>query len=203
MVSRVLIAALALGWAGASQAQAVDWRQAGGELFARTPITPENAEVVGPSTDVEPRIPALRQPYGDVVAVAAERYGLDPKLLHAVVAVESSYRPNAISPAGAGGLTQLMPATAIAMGVRDRFDPSDNLLGGAAFLAQQMVRFGDLRLALAAYNAGPARVAALGHVPSIPETRAYVGSVINCYLALTVGRGVRSAKDCRAEGVSP
>jgi soluble lytic murein transglycosylase-like protein len=97
------------------------------------------------------------------------------------------------------GLTQLMPDTAAELGVADPTNPADSLKGGAAYLAQQVVRFGDLRLALAAYNAGPARVARLGRVPAIPETQAYVASVVDCYLALSAGRGVRSARDCATQ----
>lgn len=103
----------------------------------------------------------------------------------------------AVSPAGAGGLTQLMPATAAALGVSDRFDAAANLTGGADYLARQLVRFGDVRLALAAYNAGPERVARLGRVPRIAETQAYVTAVVDCYLALSAGRSVRSARDCQ------
>lgn len=110
--------------------------------------------------------------------------------------VESAYRARACSPAGACGLTQLMPGTAADLGVRDRLDPSQNLRGGADYLARQLRRFGDLRLALAAYNSGPDRVARLGRVPDIAETQAYVVSVIDCYLALTAGRGVRSSREC-------
>ena len=103
-----------------------------------------------------------------------------------------------MSPAGAGGLTQLMPGTAADLGVRDRFDVEENLSGGADYLARQLLRFGDLRLALAAYNSGPGRVARLGRIPDIEETRNYVVSVIDCYLALTAGRGVRNAPQCRS-----
>ncbi|MGA0608398.1 lytic transglycosylase domain-containing protein [Phenylobacterium sp. VNQ135] len=117
--------------------------------------------------------------------------------------VESGYRPAAVSPVGAAGLTQLMPGTADDLGVRDRFDPQENLLGGADYLARQIRRFGDLRLALAAYNAGPGRVGRLGRVPEIAETRAYVEAVVDCYLALTAGRGVRSARQCQAGGRAP
>ena len=77
------------------------------------------------------------------------------------------------------------------------------MAGGAAYLAQQILRFGDLRLALAAYNAGPGRVARLGRIPDIPETQAYVSAVVDCYLALTAGRGVRSSRECRVAGGAP
>ena len=90
-----------------------------------------------------------------------------------------------------------MPATARELGLADRFDARANLLGGADYLARQLVRFGDVRLALAAYNAGPERVARLGRIPNFPETQAYVGAVIDCYLALTAGRPIRTRGDCR------
>lgn len=106
------------------------------------------------------------------------------------------YRPGAVSPAGAGGLAQLMPGTASDLGVRDRFDPADNLNGGAAYLAEQLLRFRDVRLALAAYNSGPQRVERLGRVPDIAETRIYVAAVTECYLALAAGRRIRSRTDC-------
>ena len=199
---------LAIGLvAGGAVAATPDWRSAGGDLFvdlAPTAAEPGHAEARGaPSGDAEARLPDLDQPFAEAVAKAAAQHGLDPKLLHAVVIVESAYRPTAVSAAGAGGLTQLMPATATAMGVSDRFDPQANLLGGADYLARLLLKFGDLRLALAAYNAGPARVAQLGRVPNIAETRAYVGSVIDCYLALSAGRGVRSARECHAPGAQP
>jgi soluble lytic murein transglycosylase-like protein len=92
-----------------------------------------------------------------------------------------------------------MPATAVELGVRNRFDPGENLRGGADYLARQILRFGDLRLALAAYNAGPSRVARLGRIPDISETRQYVSLVIDCYLALTAGQGPRNARQCRSE----
>ena len=92
---------------------------------------------------------------------------------------------------------QLMPATARDLAVDDRFDPADNLAGGARYLALQLIRFRDLRLALAAYNAGPERVARLGRVPQIPETQAYVEAVVGCYLRLAAGQPIRSSRDCR------
>lgn len=197
MVRTVLIGAVALAWAGSAHAQSVDWRRAGGDLFAGAALPASSPPL---SAEQDPRVPPLSQPYAEAVAAAAERYGLDPKLLHAMVIVESAYRADAVSRVGASGLTQLMPKTAIKLGVRDRFDPAENLFGGAAYLARQVLRFGDLRLALAAYNAGPERVAQLGRVPDISETRAYVTAVIDCYLALTAGRGVRSARECKAQG---
>ena len=196
MVRLALPALLLAALAGTAQAQTVDWRKAGGDLF----VGAAPLEARGEPLQAEPivaRIAPLAQPFADAVAAAAERHGLDPKLLHALVVVESAYRPDAVSRVGAGGLTQLMPGTAAELGVRDRFDPLENLFGGADYLARQLVRFGDLRLALAAYNAGPGRVAQLGRVPDIRETQAYVAAVVDCFLALSAGRGVRSARECR------
>lgn len=184
--------ALASGAPVAAQTP-IDWRSAGGDLFAG--VAP--AALAPEAEDLEVvRLADLDQPFADAIAEAADRHGLDRKLLHALVVVESAYRAQVCSHAGACGLTQLMPGAAADLGVRDRFDPYENLRGGADYLARQILRFGDLRLALAAYNAGPDRVARLGRIPNIPETQAYVVSVINCYLALTAGRGVRSSREC-------
>lgn len=197
-----LLAALSLLLAPAAQAQA-DWSGAGGGLFvdearetASEPTPRVQTALRGPHTVAG--LPALAQPFGPDVEAAALAQNLDPKLLHALVLVESAYRPLACSRAGACGLTQLMPATALELGVVDRFDPAENLTGGAEYLVRQLKRFGDLRLALAAYNAGPARVARLGRVPAIAETENYVALVIDCYLALAAGRSLRSSRDCEA-----
>jgi soluble lytic murein transglycosylase-like protein len=177
----------------------VNWRAAGGGLFAQATTMrgdeppPEPEALPG----AVPRVEAPQQPFEAEIAAAAARHGLDPKLLHALVVVESAYRADARSPVGAYGLAQLMPGTARELGVRDPADPAKNVLGGADYLARQILRFGDVRLALAAYNAGPERVARLGRVPRIPETEAYVRSVVDCYLALTAGRAIRSSRSCR------
>ena len=194
---RPFLAAIALVWiAGDAAAQSVDWRSAGGDLFGRPMVEP--AADFADRDDLTPRLAPLSQPFMDAIAAAAERHGLDPKLLHALVIVESAYRVDAVSPAGAGGLTQLMPGTAADLAVRDRLDPVENLNGGADYLARQLLRFGDVRLALAAYNSGPNRVARLGRIPDIAETQAYVASAVDCYLALTAGRGARNSRECRS-----
>lgn len=197
MVRRTLITLAALLSASAASAQTADWRAAGGDLFAAVDTGEPVAEPLAAEPLDTPRLAPLSQPFMAAIATAADRHGLDPKLLHALVVVESAYRNEACSPVGACGLAQLMPGTAAELGVRDRFDPVENLSGGAAYLARQMLRFGDLRLALAAYNAGPGRVARLGRIPDISETQEYVVSVVDCYLALTAGRGVRSSRECR------
>ena len=137
------------------------------------------------------------QPLDRLISRIANETGLDPKLLHALVIIESAYDSRAISPVGAQGLTQLMPGTAAELGVRDAFDSEENLRAGARYLAIQIGRFSDIRLALAAYNSGPNRVARLGRVPDINETQNYVRDGIDCYLALTAGRGIRNRSQCR------
>jgi soluble lytic murein transglycosylase-like protein len=110
---------------------------------------------------------------------AARRHGLDPDLVQAVVAVESGFRPDALSPKGAQGLMQLMPRTARSLGVKDAFDPADNLDGGTRYLRALVTRYGgDVKHALAAYNAGEGAVARHGGVPPYPETLAYVRKVL-------------------------
>jgi soluble lytic murein transglycosylase-like protein len=117
-------------------------------------------------------------PYADEITAAAKRNGLDPALLAGLVKQESGFNANAVSPAGARGLTQLMPATAAGLGVSDPTDPAQALEGGAKYLKQQLDRFGgDVAKALAAYNAGPGAVEKFGGVPPYAETQNYVKRV--------------------------
>jgi soluble lytic murein transglycosylase-like protein len=128
----------------------------------------------GWTIDVAPRAPASH-PYGAAIEAAAVATGLSPHLIEAVARSESGLRPDAVSPAGAVGLMQLMPGTARSLGV-DPTDPAQNLMGGAKYLRAQLDRFdGALDLALAAYNAGPRRVVQHQGVPPFRETQAYVG----------------------------
>jgi Transglycosylase SLT domain len=145
----------------------------------------------------EVRLLPSNQPMDALISKIAIETGLDPKLLHALVIIESAYNVRAVSPVGARGLTQLMPGTAAELGVRDVYDTEQNLRAGARYLAIQIGRFSDIRLALAAYNSGPNRVARLGRVPDIRETQNYVRDGIDCYLALTAGRGIRNRSQCR------
>ena len=113
---------------------------------------------------------------------SARRHGLDPALLRAVVSIESNFRAEAVSPKGAQGLMQLMPATAASLGVRDAFDPADNVDAGSRHLASLLASYGgDLRKALAAYNAGAGAVARHGGIPPYRETRDYVDKVLKRY----------------------
>ena len=127
--------------------------------------------------NLEPVRP-LAAPENDIAGMVermAPEYGLDPRLVLAVIQVESAYRTNAVSSKEAAGLMQLIPETAARFGVRDVFDPEDNVRGGMAYLRWLLAYFrGDLSLALAAYNAGEGAVERYRGVPPYPETRAYL-----------------------------
>ncbi len=117
--------------------------------------------------------------YADYIHVAAKRHDLDPALLTAVMEVESAFNPKAVSPKGARGLLQLMPATARRFGVEDSFDPQQNVDGGARYLSWLLDRFeGRTELALAGYNAGEGAVDKHDGIPPYPETRQYVTLVL-------------------------
>lgn len=122
--------------------------------------------------------------YEKLIRAAAARYRLPHALIKAVMASESGFNPRAQSHAGACGLMQLMPATAKEMGVADIFDPLQNVMGGSRYLRYLINHFaGDVKLAVAAYNAGPNIVARVKRVPNIPETKAYVRRVLGLYRA--------------------
>lgn len=130
----------------------------------------------------------LRMPGADLalyareIAEAAIRHGLPERLISAVIRVESGFNPRAVSRKGAQGLMQLMPKTASLLGVRDSFDPRENIDGGVRHLRGLIERFpSDLRLALAAYNAGEQAVLAYGGIPPYAETREYVTRVLQIY----------------------
>jgi hypothetical protein len=120
--------------------------------------------------------------YDTTIQEAAKYYSLPAALVKAVVAAESAFEAGAVSPAGAIGLMQLMPATARAMFVIDPLDPKDNIYGGTRYLRVLANRFaGDVRKAVAAYNAGPEAVERVGGVPAIAETEGYVRRVLALY----------------------
>jgi soluble lytic murein transglycosylase-like protein len=133
-------------------------------------------------------LPMTSRPFHAEIAAAARRHGLEPALVHAVISAESAYRAQAVSHKGARGLMQVMPAT----GARYGFDaaalaePASNIAAGSRYLADLVAMFaGDLRLALAAYNAGEHAVLRHGRrIPPFPETEAYVPRVLKVYEAL-------------------
>ncbi|MFQ5669828.1 MAG: lytic transglycosylase domain-containing protein [Acidobacteriota bacterium] len=126
--------------------------------------------------------PARQRPYSQLVKQISRRYGIDQELIHAVISVESSYDSHAVSPKGARGLMQLLPTTAAAVGVHDLGDPHDNIMAGVRHLRGLLDHYhGNVRLALAAYNAGVSAVDRYGGVPPFPETLDYLRRVQRLY----------------------
>jgi len=155
------------------------YRAAGGSSLGAWGLAPTGAPAAGTTGPAGPwadRLPERGRPWAGAIESAAAKAGVDPRLLAALAQQESGFRPDARSGAGAIGLTQLMPGTARELGV-DPHDPVANLEGGARYLRAQLDRFGSVDLALAAYNAGPARVARTGAVPDIQQTQDYVRKV--------------------------
>jgi soluble lytic murein transglycosylase-like protein len=129
-----------------------------------------------------PKVEAARTPFHDLIEAAARRYQVDADLITSVIASESNFDPRAISGRNARGLMQLLPKTAAGLGVRNIFDPSENIDGGTRYLRDLLLRYhNDLALTLAAYNAGPERVQQYGRVPPFNETLAYVRRVQRSY----------------------
>lgn len=164
-------AALAPAWAGDIRAVATvraDPRT--GRLVRVVRYQTPDGKPVKPEAAVRP-----------LVERAAQRHEIDPALVDAVIRAESGYNLAAVSPKGAAGLMQLMPATARRLGARDRFDPAENVEAGIRYLKALREQFGDERLALAAYNAGEGAVMRHGGVPPFKETIEYVRRVEQLY----------------------
>lgn len=203
--------------AAPAQAQIYSWRDANGaQVYSDRPRpdggTATTYAVVGAS-NVRTTKPAAVDAaargsarFDDIIQRHAAGSGISADLIKAVIQVESGFNPAAVSPKGAQGLMQLMPGTARELGVVDPFHPEENIRGGVAYLKQLLGQYGqDIRLALAAYNAGPASVARYQDVPPYRETQAYVkkvtaaaphgsarpaGSVIYKWLEMVDGRPV-------------
>ena len=142
------------------------------------PAPPSSAARPAPAL---PRVVNVARPaaYRDLIQQAAERYTLAPELVESVIRVESNFEPRAVSPKGASGLMQLMPATARMLGVHNVFDVAQNIDGGVRHLRSLLDRYrGDVALALAAYNAGAEAVARYRGIPPYAETQAYVARIL-------------------------
>lgn len=135
----------------------------------------DTVETASQETDTE-------SAFDPIIIRVARNHNMDPALIKAVIKVESQYDPNAVSRRGAKGLMQLMPRTAKAMGIRDLFDPEHNIRGGTRYLKKLLSSFdGEVKLALAAYNAGCTKVRQYNGVPPFKTTRRYIKKVMKYY----------------------
>jgi soluble lytic murein transglycosylase-like protein len=166
-----------------ADAQIYAWRDANGTLVLsdrelNTPTKIYEVEGAPAYRTTTAHVTSGAPRFDDIVVAHAQRHSLRPELVRAVIQVESGFNPQATSPKGAMGLMQLMPATARALGVRNPYDPEENIRGGTAYLRKLLDKYdGNEELALAAYNAGPGAVDRYGNVPPYRETRDYVRKV--------------------------
>lgn len=190
---KILIAGLValvvcLATAVPAQAQIYSWRDAAGNLVlsstkpqgASAPVTTYAVRSATTLIRTTSKPPSSRgvTAYDDLIQQHSERHGISADLVRAVIQAESGFNPRALSPKGAMGLMQLMPATARDLGVDNPFQPGENIRGGVAYLARLLTRFNqDVHLALAAYNAGPHRVEQYDGVPPYRETQQYVKKI--------------------------
>ena len=147
-----------------------------------------------------PKMPLTQAPFGELIRKSAEKYGVDVDLVFSVVAAESNFNPKAVSRRNARGLMQLLPETAKRLGVRDIYDPAQNIDGGTRYLRDLLKLYeGDLALTLAAYNAGPGAVQRYGRIPPYHETIAYVRAIRKTY-ALRKSGNDKSSPTATATG---
>jgi len=184
--SSLLVLVLTLGLASPAVAQIYSWRDADGKLvLSDQPRLDRGAmhtyAVAGASSvrATKPLVPSLKSArYDASINEHSRRMGVSADLVRAVIQVESAFNPSAVSTKGAMGLMQLMPATAIELGVSNPFEPDQNIRGGVAYLKRLLVRYDHkVELALAAYNAGMGNVEKYGAVPPFKETQAYVKTI--------------------------
>lgn len=170
------------GWR-AVQAEVVRYQGYDGRIyFTNLPLPPAST----PHVVTRPTLTATRlvtqAPIVPLIHRLAQQYSIDPRLVQAIITVESNFDPSAVSRAGAQGLMQLMPDTAARYRVEDPFDPQANIEGGLRYLRDLFRMFpGDLRHVLAAYNAGEGTVQQYGGIPPYPETQRYVERVLTLY----------------------
>ena len=154
-------------------------------------LTEQNGQTVyvnanpasAPTSQTEPgQLLSSPTEFNSIIQRVSSRYKVDPKLIHAMIRVESDYDPQAVSSKGAMGLMQLIPSTARRFGVQNPFDPSQNIRGGVSYLKYLLHLFGgNVPLSLAAYNAGEETVIRSGGIPAIPETEHYVRAITHLY----------------------
>ena len=167
------------------------------EIAAVEVVAIEPEEVFTPL----PATPSVKPPYRELVEAAAARYSVDADLITSVIAVESNFDPKAKSRRDARGLMQLLPETAARLGVKDIYDPQENIDAGTRYLRELLQKYGNnLVLALAAYNAGPERVQQYGRVPPFAETISYVRRVKRGYEKSKASRGKK--KETRPAAVA-
>jgi hypothetical protein len=162
----------------------------GTQVYTNIPVVGrESGLIISGSVPPAETAPPVKkeEAYNTIIEKYAGDYGLDASLIHSIIATESAFNAKAVSPKGARGLMQLMPATAQRLGVNNSFDPEQNIRGGVKHFRSLMDNFNnDLELSLAAYNAGENLVQRLGRVPEIRETKDYVQSVTARYGKKTV-----------------
>ncbi len=186
MKHSLFVLALTIGLASPAVAQIYSWRDTDGKLVLSDQPRGDKGVMttyaVSGATTVratKPLVPNLRSAkYDASINEHSLRMGVSADLVRAVIQVESAFNPTAVSTKGAMGLMQLMPATAVELGVRNPFEPDENIRGGVAYLKRLLVRYDhNVELALAAYNAGMGNVEKYGAVPPFKETRAYVTKI--------------------------
>lgn len=186
MIRSLVLLALTIGLASPAAAQIYTWRDTDGKLVLsdqpRVDKGEMNTYAVSGATTVratKPLVPSVKSArFDDSINEHSRRIGVSADLVRAVIQVESAFNPTAVSTKGAMGLMQLMPATALELGVSNPFEPDQNIRGGVTYLKRLLVRYDHkVELALAAYNAGMGNVEKYGAVPPFKETRNYVKKI--------------------------